>query len=261
MIEPQLRGETPVRELTFSELIPLYLERHAANVRPRTVATLTERLRHAERQFGEIPLRDLERMSGGIASWQARLPERSRHGVVQASQGGVLCLDNWRRRVWSPAIEAADIRRPARIYDLRSTFASNALSVGVNVHELARIMGTSVRMIERHYGALLDGALESIYRAARCARRPCQPTIPIKGVLMESSVQLTYYEVSGFKSPSLKVESSEVNDVSAVIYIDVRELIDDFDFYLLPKQARELAKLLVSHAEEAEQMHQAKSAA
>ena len=28
----------------------------------------------------------------------------------------------------------------------------------MSVFELARIMGTSVRMIERHYGALLDGA-------------------------------------------------------------------------------------------------------
>jgi hypothetical protein len=28
----------------------------------------------------------------------------------------------------------------------------------VSIHALARIMGTSVRMIERHYGALLDGA-------------------------------------------------------------------------------------------------------
>jgi hypothetical protein len=46
----------------------------------------------------------------------------------------------------------------ARIYDLRSTFASSALAAGVTVFELARVMGTSVRMIERHYGALLDGA-------------------------------------------------------------------------------------------------------
>jgi hypothetical protein len=46
----------------------------------------------------------------------------------------------------------------ARIYDLRSTFASNALAAGVTVFEFARVMGTSVRMIERHYGALLDGA-------------------------------------------------------------------------------------------------------
>ncbi len=30
------------------------------------------------------------------------------------------------------------------------------------IHALARIMGTSVRMIERHYGALLDGAAGDI---------------------------------------------------------------------------------------------------
>jgi hypothetical protein len=30
------------------------------------------------------------------------------------------------------------------------------------VFELARVMGTSVRMIERHYGALLDGAAAGI---------------------------------------------------------------------------------------------------
>ena len=43
-----------------------------------------------------------------------------------------------------------------------ATFASNALAAGVSVFELARIMGTSVRMIERHDGALLDGAGEGI---------------------------------------------------------------------------------------------------
>jgi hypothetical protein len=32
----------------------------------------------------------------------------------------------------------------------------------VTVFELARVMGTSVRMIERHYGALLDGAHAAI---------------------------------------------------------------------------------------------------
>jgi integrase len=82
--------------------------------------------------------------------------------LFPAVQGGVLNLDNWRRRVWSPAIEASGINQPARIYDLRSTFASDALAAGVSVFELARVMGTSVRMIERHYGALLDGAGEGI---------------------------------------------------------------------------------------------------
>jgi hypothetical protein len=69
-----------------------------------------------------------------------------------------LNLDNFRRRVWAPAIETSGVRPPARIYDLRWTFASDALAAGASIHALARIMGTSVRMIERHYGALLDGA-------------------------------------------------------------------------------------------------------
>jgi len=292
LIEPQLRGEpVAMPELTLAELVELYLERHAASVRPRTIATLRERLAHAVAAFGAVPLRDLERMSGELASWQAGLPERSRYGLVQALRqtlaaavrwgymnrnpatlagrnpqpsprpvrtytsteveaigaelsacyrplpafaaatglrpeewqalerrdverearlvnvvrtvsdgdtvelgktsgarrqvplsrraldaldslpprldtpllfpakgGGLMNLDNWRRREWAPAIEAAGIRTPARPYDLRSTFASDALAAGEPIFGLARIMGTSVRMIERHYGALLDGA-------------------------------------------------------------------------------------------------------
>jgi integrase len=78
--------------------------------------------------------------------------------LFPAKGGGLMNLDNWRRREWAPAIEASGVSTSARIYDLRSTFASDALAAGVSVFELARIMGTSVRMIERHYGALLDGA-------------------------------------------------------------------------------------------------------
>jgi hypothetical protein len=56
------------------------------------------------------------------------------------------------------------VRRPARIYDLRSTFASNALAAGISVFELGRVMGTSVAMIERHYGTLTEGAGADIAR-------------------------------------------------------------------------------------------------
>jgi integrase len=82
--------------------------------------------------------------------------------IFPAPKRGLLNLDNFRRRQWAPAIEASAVRTPARIYDLRSTFASDALAAGVSVFELARVMGTSVRMIERHYGALLDGAAAGI---------------------------------------------------------------------------------------------------
>jgi integrase len=61
-----------------------------------------------------------------------------------------------------PAVEAASVRRPARLYDLRSTYASNSLAAGIDVFELARVMGTSIEMIERHYGTLLTGAAAGI---------------------------------------------------------------------------------------------------
>ena len=54
-------------------------------------------------------------------------------------------------------------RRGSMTY-LRSTFASNALAAGVSVFELARVMGTSVAMIERHYGTLIEGAGADIAR-------------------------------------------------------------------------------------------------
>jgi hypothetical protein len=42
------------------------------------------------------------------------------------------------------------------------TFASNALAAGITMFELARIMGTSAKMIEQHYGTLIDTAHEAI---------------------------------------------------------------------------------------------------
>ena len=52
--------------------------------------------------------------------------------------------------------------RPARLCDLRSTFASNALAAGITMFGLARIMGTSAKMIEQHYGTLIDTAHDAI---------------------------------------------------------------------------------------------------
>jgi hypothetical protein len=85
VIEPELRGETVAApDLTLGEFVETYIERHAVSVRERTILELRKRLRYAVKAFGDVPLRELERMSGEVASWRATLPERSRYGVTSA---------------------------------------------------------------------------------------------------------------------------------------------------------------------------------
>jgi integrase len=63
--------------------------------------------------------------------------------LFPARRGGPFDLASFRRREWAPAIEALGVHRPARVYDLRSTFASNALAAGESVFELARVKARS----------------------------------------------------------------------------------------------------------------------
>jgi hypothetical protein len=48
-----------------------------------------------------------------------------------AGAPSALNLNDWRRRIWTPAVESAGIALRARSYDMRSTFASNALAAGI----------------------------------------------------------------------------------------------------------------------------------
>src|SRR5215216_634866 len=121
VVEPELRGEpAPMPELTLAELVDLYLERHAASVRERTITTLRERLRHAVAAFGDVPLRELERMSGEIAGWRARLPERTRYDLTQALRQTLEAACRWGYMQRNPAKLAGrnpqPPPRPIRIY-------------------------------------------------------------------------------------------------------------------------------------------------
>lgn len=98
-----------------------------------------------------------------------RLPARIDTPILfPGDKGGHLNLNNWRNRVWYPAIEAAGVDKRGP-YHLRHTFATEALASGVSVWQLSRLMGTSVEMIERHYGHMARDS-EDVLRALLSAR-------------------------------------------------------------------------------------------
>jgi hypothetical protein len=53
---------------------------------------------------------------------------------------------------------------------MRHTYASFALDAGVSIFELARLMGTSVRVIDSTYGHLVRGSLDRVRAASRHER-------------------------------------------------------------------------------------------
>jgi integrase len=81
--------------------------------------------------------------------------------VFPAPEGGYLNLDNFRNRECCDALDAAGIAKRGP-YHLRHTFATEALAAGVSIFELSRLMGASVKTIDKHYGHLARDSEDAI---------------------------------------------------------------------------------------------------
>ena len=64
------------------------------------------------------------------------------------------------RKHWRPAQIKAGIEPVRGLYDRRHTYATFALRAGVPVFAVSRFIGTSIAMIDRHYGHLANDRRE-----------------------------------------------------------------------------------------------------
>jgi integrase len=109
------------------------------------------------------------------------------------ADGGHIDFRNFNRRHWKPVQKAAGIDPLRDLYDLRHTYATFALRAGVPVFALSRFMGTSIAMIDLHYGHLavdshqhavslldalaLERAVDAGWTSARRSAKPHSDTV------------------------------------------------------------------------------------
>ena len=87
----------------------------------------------------------------------ARLADgKASDAILLPNEAGVAWGENHHQRRFARVVKAAKLDPATVFYSLRHTHISLALKAGVNIQVLAENCGTSVRMIERHYGKFLS---------------------------------------------------------------------------------------------------------
>jgi len=101
--------------------------------------------------------------------------------VFPAPEGGYLRLENFRKRVWQPAITEAGVA-PLRVHDLRHTCASLAIAAGADIKVLQGMLGhASAALTLDRYGHLFPGQAQSVAdrldEMARSAKRKAPASV------------------------------------------------------------------------------------
>lgn len=133
------------------------LERRDVDLRARVVTVRRTVVDGVVREFRGKTTKRMRRVplrQRAVEAIQALQPNVGTRLLFPAPRGGYLNVDNWRRRDWYPALEAAGLERRGP-YAMRHTYATFSIAAGVDLFVLARRMGTSVEMVDRHYGHLL----------------------------------------------------------------------------------------------------------
>jgi integrase len=89
-----------------------------------------------------------------------RLPPSQSSLLFPNARGRHIDFRSFGRRHWKPAQTKAGIEPLRNLYDLRHTYATFALRAGVSVFAVSRFMGSSIAMIDRHYGHLARDSRE-----------------------------------------------------------------------------------------------------
>jgi hypothetical protein len=94
-----------------------------------------------------------------FAGLEASPDHRERLRVYEYGERGPIDTDQWRKDYWYKTLRTLSIRE-RKFYATRHTYISAGLSNRINIKWLAEYCGTSVAMIEKHFGKYFRGDVD-----------------------------------------------------------------------------------------------------
>ena len=126
---------------------------------PHELATL--RVRHFCADLGTLSVdgktgaRDIVLTEEGIRFFRDITAGRGPDELLLPKDDGSSWKKSHHARPMLDAVTAAKLPEDCTIYALRHTYASQSIMAGINLKLLAENMGTSIRMLEIHYGKFI----------------------------------------------------------------------------------------------------------
>jgi len=99
-----------------------------------------------------------------LADWVLIPAAPTRTALVFAHKGVPEDIDNWRKRIWQPAVDASQVGH-VRIHDLRHTYASWLLQAGIPLAEVGRLLGHRSLATTMRYAHLAESPRDDVLAA------------------------------------------------------------------------------------------------
>lgn len=121
------------------------------------------------RLSGKTGTRDCYLSDEALAHFNALAKDKLPGAFLHLKDSGKPWLKSHQHQPMREAIKAAKLPRDTTFYALRHTHVSRALLAGVNAQVVAENCGTSVRMIEKHYGKFLREDRRAMFNLVQLA--------------------------------------------------------------------------------------------
>lgn len=111
---------------------------------------------------GKTGSREIVLTQEGIEFFRQITDGRDGSEILLPKDDGTLWGKNHHIKLMKRAVKAAGLPAKCTIYSLRHTYASQSILAGMNLKLLAENMGTSIRMLEIHYGKFIAASRQKL---------------------------------------------------------------------------------------------------